>query len=60
LSFAIALMVRFGRSQALKKVLHQIPLVCRTNATVLILGESGTGKELIARAVHESRMNYAD
>jgi hydrogenase-4 transcriptional activator len=43
-----------GQSSGLQKVLQQIQLVARTNATVLILGESGTGKELIARAIHES------
>ena len=42
-----------GRSAPLQKVLQQIDLVARTEATVLILGESGVGKELIARAIHE-------
>ncbi len=42
-----------GRSEALQKVLRQIDLVARTEASVLILGESGTGKELVARAIHE-------
>jgi transcriptional regulator with GAF, ATPase, and Fis domain len=42
-----------GQSPALKKVLHQIDLVARTDANVLILGESGVGKELVARAIHE-------
>jgi transcriptional regulator with GAF, ATPase, and Fis domain len=42
-----------GQSPALKNVLHQIELVARTDAGVLILGESGAGKELVARAIHE-------
>ncbi len=33
-----------GRSSALQKVIHQIDLVARTEASVLILGESGTGQ----------------
>src|SRR5687767_15290512 len=29
-----------------------LPILCRTNSTILISGESGTGKELVARAIH--------
>ncbi|AET69645.1 PAS domain S-box [Desulfosporosinus orientis DSM 765] len=32
---------------------QELPIIAKTNSTVLILGESGTGKELIANAVHE-------
>ena len=32
---------------------RELPIIAKTNSTVLILGESGTGKELIANAVHE-------
>jgi formate hydrogenlyase transcriptional activator len=41
-----------GKSTALRKVLEQVPIVARTDSTVIIHGETGTGKELIARAIH--------
>ncbi|TNF38430.1 MAG: PAS domain S-box protein [Gammaproteobacteria bacterium] len=43
-----------GKSAAINNIIHQIELVARTDANVLISGESGTGKELIARAIHDA------
>src|SRR3984885_9754361 len=48
-----------GSSEALRKVLRQVPKVASSDSTVLILGETGTGKELIARAIHR-RSNRAE
>ena len=48
-----------GASPSLQKVLEQIDVVAKTDATVLIEGESGTGKELVATALHE-RSQRAD
>jgi DNA-binding NtrC family response regulator len=41
-----------GNDPAFVKVIAQIPLIARSNNTVLISGETGTGKELCARAIH--------
>lgn len=40
------------KSPAMRPVLEMIPLVAKSQSTVLIEGESGTGKELVARAIH--------
>jgi hypothetical protein len=42
-----------GQSPAMRHVVHQIQLVAKTKATVLIEGERRVGKELMARAIHE-------
>ncbi|MCG3111964.1 MAG: sigma-54 dependent transcriptional regulator [Candidatus Manganitrophus sp. SB1] len=41
-----------GESAPFIKVLRQISLLARCDATVLLSGETGTGKELAARAIH--------
>jgi DNA-binding NtrC family response regulator len=41
-----------GESSPFLRVLHILPPVAHSDATVLISGETGTGKELIAQAIH--------
>jgi len=43
-----------GAGPAMADIKHQIELVARSNATILINGESGTGKEMVARAIHNA------
>jgi len=37
-----------------KKLLEMVPMIARSESTVLIEGESGTGKGLLAQAIHEA------
>jgi PAS domain S-box-containing protein len=41
-----------SKSAAMRHVRDMLPLIARSDATVLIEGEPGTGKELVARAIH--------
>lgn len=41
-----------GESPCFLRVTEKIPLLARSDTTVLILGETGSGKEIIARAIH--------
>jgi len=41
-----------SKSAAMRSVRDLLPLVARSDSTVLIEGEPGTGKELVARAIH--------
>lgn len=42
-----------GKSEALRRVLHQAEQVAPLNTTISIFGETGTGKELLAHAIHK-------
>ncbi len=48
-----------SKSPAMRKVFDVLPLLARSDSTVLIEGGSGTGKEVVARAIHDlgSRSN---
>ncbi|MCP4901862.1 MAG: PAS domain S-box protein [bacterium] len=41
-----------SKSGAMKGVRELLPLVAKSDSTVLVEGEPGTGKELVARAIH--------
>jgi len=41
-----------GTSPAFRRVMDQLEMVARSEATVLVTGESGVGKEVLARAIH--------
>jgi PAS domain S-box-containing protein len=41
-----------SKSRRMQQLFETLPLIARSDSTILIEGESGTGKELIARAVH--------
>ena len=46
-------------SEDIEAIKRKIPLISKTDSTVLITGRSGTGKELIAQSIHTSS-NRAD
>lgn len=49
-----------GHSAKMQKVFDMIPLLARTDASVMITGETGTGKDKIAEIIHQhsSRSRY--
>ncbi|NTV14674.1 MAG: sigma 54-interacting transcriptional regulator [Desulfobulbaceae bacterium] len=48
-----------GHSLAMQKMLEFLPVLARTDATVLITGETGTGKDLLAQAIHDASRRAA-
>ncbi len=47
------------RNAEMQSLFNGLPLVARSNASVLLLGETGTGKEVIARLIHQ-QSNYRE
>lgn len=43
-----------GTSSKMQEVFDMLPIVARTDASVLITGETGTGKDFIAEAIHKA------
>ncbi len=48
-----------GHSPAMHKLMEFLPVLARTDATVLITGETGTGKDLLAQAIHDASRRAA-
>jgi PAS domain S-box-containing protein len=43
-----------GHSPPMQELLEFLPILARTDATVLITGETGTGKDILAQAIHDA------
>lgn len=43
-----------GHSPAMQELLEFLPILARTDATVLITGETGTGKDILAQGIHDA------
>ncbi len=41
-----------GKGKAIKKVIHQIHQIARSDFSLILQGETGTGKSFISRAIH--------
>lgn len=42
----------FGKSETMKKVIHQIRQIAKSDFSVIIQGETGTGKSIVAQTIH--------
>ena len=45
-------------SPAMKKIMHDLERIAKSQASVFITGESGTGKEVIAAAIHQMSARF--
>ena len=43
----------FGRSDAMKSIIHHIRQVSKTDFSVIIQGDTGTGKSVVAQTIHD-------
>jgi transcriptional regulator with PAS, ATPase and Fis domain len=41
-----------GKSPAMQKIFEILPVIAKSDATVLVEGETGTGKDILARVIH--------
>jgi len=42
----------FGKSETMKKVIHQIRQIAKSDFSVIVQGETGTGKSVVAQTIH--------
>lgn len=45
-----------GRSPSMQRLFETLPVIAKSNATVLIEGPTGTGKDLLARIIHNKSL----
>ncbi|MBW1846759.1 MAG: sigma 54-interacting transcriptional regulator [Deltaproteobacteria bacterium] len=43
-----------GKSEKMQKINQVLPVIARSDSSVLITGETGTGKDLVAEAIHHA------
>lgn len=42
----------FGKSETMKKIIHQIRQIAKSDFSVIVQGETGTGKSVVAQTIH--------